>query len=560
MIVTIIVSFYVFTLMYLYGVATIYGLNRILRFDTDSVVGFPLTLLAGIATIAVIAMIANLFIPLGIVFFISLLTVALVISFQKHFFALVSIPNYRPLTWIILVVISLIVLENATHAPSNPDTGLYHAQTIHWFEEYRVVPGLGNLHTRLAFNSSWLVLNASLSLAFLGVQSFHLVGAVLFLSSILYFAEGMDALIRKRPSLAIVLKVLFLPLSFYLFGSEISSPGTDVPVSLITWCILIMWVEMFEFPSRREMQTVVLILLCIFSITIKLAAFPLLLLAFFAIAEYFIAKEWKRAIIIGLAGLFILLPWMARSVMLSGYLVFPVSQTDFFHVDWKMPRDQVEAARQSIMDFARFRRNKSLSMLGMNVIEWAPIWLGRQTANRKIIYIFALFSPLLMVIGRYRYSVITSRKYLILYFTCMAGVLFWFLTAPDIRFGYGFLIGICLVSISPFLMDIFKLDKNLKLVPFIVFFVLLVLHLNTLIASFEPSTIDQRWLLPADYLPSKTSVCGISNGSVYCQREGSQCQYLAFPCIPKPRPSIEMRGPTFQDGFRVKRSIRIEND
>ena len=147
---------------------------------------------------------------------------------------------------------------------------------------------------------------------------------------------------------------------------------------------------------------------------------------------------------------------MIRSVILSGYLVFPVSQIDFFHVDWKMARDQVEATRQSVIDFARFQRNKSQSLLGMNVIQWAQIWLGRQTANRKIIYIFALFSPLLMVINRYRYPVICSRKYLFMYFTCIVGVVFWFLTAPDIRFGYGFLIGICLVSLSPSLLDILQ--------------------------------------------------------------------------------------------------------
>ncbi len=553
MIVTIVISFYIFILIYLYGVATVRGLSHILGVSNiDGDIDFPQFLLVGVVTVTVIAMIANLFIPLGAVFFISLLIGALVIAFQKRFFISQSLPKYHPLTWVVLVVIFLVVLENATHTPSNSDTGLYHAQTIHWFEEYHVVPGLGNLHTRLAFNSSWLVLNAAFSLAFLGLQSFHLVGAVLFLSSILYFAGGLDALIRKRLSVAIVLKVLFLPLSFYLFSSEISSPGTDVPVSLITWCILIMWVEIFGSQSRTELKTIVLVLLCFFSLTIKLAAVPLLLPAVFVVSEYFMEKKWRNVFIIGMVTTIILLPWMIRSVILSGYLIFPVPQIDLFHVDWKMARDQVEATRQSVIDFARFQRNRSQALLGMNVIQWAPIWLERQTANRKIIYIFALLSPLLMVINRYRYPVICSRKYLIMYFTCIMGVVFWFLTAPDIRFGYGFLTGICLVSLSPFLMDILKLDKNLKLAPFIVFLALLIFYLNTLVLSLEPSTIDQRWLLPADYLPSKTRTCEISNGWVYCQREGSQCHYLAFPCIPKPRPNVEMRGSTYQDGFRTK--------
>jgi len=553
MIVTIVISSCIFILIYLYGVAAMYGLTRALRLDADRVVGFPLILLMGIASITVIAMIANLFIPLGAVFFISLLIGALVIAFQKRFFIFPSFPMYRPLTWIILAVIFVTILENVTHVPSNSDTGLYHAQTIRWFEEYRAVPGLGNLHARLAFNSSWLVLSASLSLAFLGLRSFHLIGGVLLLSSIFYFAEGLDALIQKRLSVSIVLKVLFLPLSFYLFNSETSSSGTDVPVSLITWCIIIIWMEIFESRSRTELQAAVLFILCLFSITIKLAVAPLLLPAIAVVVEYFMEKEWKRVFILGILGACILTPWMIRSVILSGYLVFPVSQIDLFHVDWKMTGDQLEAAKQGIIGFARFQRNTSQATLGMGVAQWAPIWFERQTLNRQIIYILALFSPFLILINLYKKSSLCSREYLIIYFTSALGVVFWFFTAPDIRFGYGFLIGVCAISLAPLLIHISsKLDQHLKLTPILVFFVLLVFHLNTLALSFESSTLDQRWLLPADYLPSKASACNIDNGSMYCQSKNSQCQYTAFPCIPKPRPNVEMRGSTYQDGFRTK--------
>jgi len=38
------------------------------------------------------------------------------------------------------------------------DTDLYHAQTVRWINEYGTVKGLGNLHSRLGFNSLWLAL------------------------------------------------------------------------------------------------------------------------------------------------------------------------------------------------------------------------------------------------------------------------------------------------------------------------------------------------------------------------------------------------------------------
>lgn len=40
------------------------------------------------------------------------------------------------------------------------DTGLYHAQSIRWIEEYGVVPGLANLHSRFGYNSAAFALCA----------------------------------------------------------------------------------------------------------------------------------------------------------------------------------------------------------------------------------------------------------------------------------------------------------------------------------------------------------------------------------------------------------------
>ncbi|MDE7187935.1 MAG: hypothetical protein K2O13_10570, partial [Lachnospiraceae bacterium] len=53
------------------------------------------------------------------------------------------------------------------------DTGLYHAQSIRWLEEYGAVKGLGNLHCRLAYNSSSFALSALYSMSFLGGKSCH---------------------------------------------------------------------------------------------------------------------------------------------------------------------------------------------------------------------------------------------------------------------------------------------------------------------------------------------------------------------------------------------------
>lgn len=53
------------------------------------------------------------------------------------------------------------------------DSDLYHAQSIRWIEEYGVVPGLGNLHERFAYNSSFFALSALFSMKFLCGTSMH---------------------------------------------------------------------------------------------------------------------------------------------------------------------------------------------------------------------------------------------------------------------------------------------------------------------------------------------------------------------------------------------------
>jgi hypothetical protein len=48
-------------------------------------------------------------------------------------------------------------------------------------------------------------------------------------------------------------------------------------------------------------------------------------------------------------GAIILLPSAIRSFILSGYLIYPVSQIDIFAVDWKIPKDRVEEITQAIL-------------------------------------------------------------------------------------------------------------------------------------------------------------------------------------------------------------------
>jgi len=538
-------------LAYLYGSAALIGLRRLLRFGEIEACELPDVLLVGVIVLSVLAMIANLFIPLSGLYVVNLLVGGVIIAFNPNLRVAIKFYLKHPLIWLAAALVFLLVLENGTHVPSNPDTGLYHAQTIRWFETYRIVPGLGNIQERYAFNSSWLVLNASLSFAFLGLRSFRLVGGLLFLIVLLYFIDGMSDLIQKKLTASSLMKVLFLPLGFYLLGSEISSVGTDMPVTLLIWIIVTLWIESIEFPQRSNNNILLVFLLSVFSLTLKLSSAPILLFVLLIAYPYLVKREWRRILIFGVAGSLLVIPWLIRSVILSGYLVFPVGSIDLFPVDWKIPQTQVTVIVNGVVGFARLPGLSFLDAVGVPVTQWFPNWWMRATLNQRAIYGFVLLSPAVIILARWIYPTLVSSKYLFAYGITFIGSIFWFLSAPNIRFGYGFLIATCVLTAIPFLMGILPfIDHDVRIIPSSALLILIVFHAFILWHSIDVPTLSQRWLMPADYHSAGVEPCSIRNATIYCRKPDAQCQYSVFPCIPFLRPSVEMRGASYQDGFR----------
>jgi hypothetical protein len=553
MIAVLILSFFIFILFYLYGVVVCWLVGRILSVDMFHEMSLPLTVLLGQMAIAVIAMTAHLFIPLNGLFVTGLTLGALAIAFQARYLFSFSRPLYTPFIWVILILAFLAVLENATHIPLNPDTGLYHVQTVRWFEIYRIVPGLGNFESRYAFNSSWLVLNASLSFAFLGLRSFHLVNGVIFITVFLYFLDGLSSLANKKILVSNVIKTLFLPLSFYLLSSEISSLGNDMPITFLTWVILLLWVEKLEVPSNSGVKDVLIVLLSSFALTVKLSSLPLLFFALFIVVEYSRKKEWRPVLFLGVFSALIILPWMIRSVFLSGYLIFPQTQLDIFSVDWKMPKGIVDYTVQGIVGIARLGNSWNPSN-PLTFEQWVPKWFDRFTDNRQAMILGALFSPLFVLIGWVRYRSVVSYKFLFAFVVMFMGVAFWFFAAPSIRFGYGFLVAVCILAVSPFLTELLlALSKMSSIVLSLMVLTLAVFQFYSFWYSLDTPTLSQRWLLPADYLPSDITPCDLAGITIACRPEGTlitHCFYDVFPCSTLHHIDVKLRGATYQDGFK----------
>ena len=134
-------------------------------------------IMTGVVALTVYAQVFSLFYKVGLAANIVLIFITIILALftQRDFMStgrqLVS--QLRVWQWITWGILFVLFAYGASRGEIHYDTGLYHAQSIRWIEEIGVVPGLGNLHNRLAYNSAAFSLTALFSVPFVAGQSLH---------------------------------------------------------------------------------------------------------------------------------------------------------------------------------------------------------------------------------------------------------------------------------------------------------------------------------------------------------------------------------------------------
>ncbi len=459
--------------------------------------------------------------------------------------------NLHPLVLALTLTGGLVTLAYAVLPPATPDTPMYHAQAIHWAETYPTVPGLGNLDVRQGSSSTWFTLNALFSFAFLGGQSFRVVPSFFFALVWLYLLSGLQSLLTGETHLSQIVKAGLLPFAFWILPREISSPGTDLPVILTYWLALALWLDALE--GGDEQAGFAALLFALLAPTFKLSGAPLVLFVLWSAARAWRGGHYRR--LGGLLGisLLVLLPWLARTFLLSGYWLFPLPGMEHFspRVDWAVPPARAAGAKRAVWAWSISPRDTWEYLVSLSLLARIRLWMQHQTPNQNLVALAGLASPLVYLAlgflkrGRSFFSPPYAGTFLLAY----AGVLFWFLEAPNIRFGYGFLLGSLVLAVAPWGKLLLEaLGTRRLLAVALLVFVLLGQHGKLLAGGV--SSARQYALRPADYPRAASVPCSIENATLLCAKSWRQCGYYAFPCLPKPLPDLEMRGDTPRSGFR----------
>jgi hypothetical protein len=565
MLISIIVWFYIFSLSYIYGIALTDFFRKYFDLNDDASNSISIVLLTGLCGITVLATALSIIIKTGWLALLVVLVIGIFFcwkTWRRQGYILSA--KYSSLPWWMLILFSLVfltTLEIATHAPSNPDTGIYHAQAIRWIETYPAVPGLGNLHSRFAFNSNWLVVNALFSFSFLGIQSLHLLPGFFLMTVMIYFFEGVRNLFKVEITFSNILKVLLIPFTFYTIGSQSSSPGTDFPAELLVWVTFALMLESIERNPKiqknsLDLKEISVFIFSIFLITIKLSTIPVLLLGGFVFITQVI-KNRKDAGKLMLLAFIILAPWFARNLILSGYWIYPVPAIAKLspNWDWKIPLDNVVQETRGIKAWARIPRADAEQVLAMPLKNWIREWFENLTPNRKLMVLGSLFSPIIFTISAWislRKKTFLGIFYTFIFSSSYIGVFFWFYTAPDIRFGYGFLLLSILLAGIPLIKSLLELKSFQKIFLFGIVLVLVLYQGVTFYRSIEFHSLSSRLLFPADYGQLPSVPCEIHGYQLWCAKLYDSCWYDPFPCIPPGSASseVELRGTSLEEGFR----------
>ena len=285
----------------------------------------------------------------------------------------------------LLGLLLLWLLTFGAQVPINYDVGLYQLQTLQWTEQFAAVPGLGNLHGRLAFNSSLYLPLALFRVATPAGPAYALssyIYALLAVAAVRALVAGLRAPAPDaRRIWAPLLLLLLLVYSFQVWLSSVTPDCTTAALLVLLFCYYA------QHPPQRatEAQRLLLTLLAAWAVTLKLSAGPVLLLPLYAAwaASGPLAggRRWGRPLLLGLL---LALPWLARNVVLSGYLIYPLPAVDVFSVDWKLPVAYARMEHNMIVNLARNSAQSPYAPPQQTLWQWWPNWWApSRSSNRR---------------------------------------------------------------------------------------------------------------------------------------------------------------------------------
>lgn len=430
------------------------------------------------------------------------------------------------------------------------DSDLYHAQSIRWIEEYGVVPGLGNLHERFAYNSSFFALSALFSMKFLCGTSMHTMSGFFALVLCITALDITKSWKNKKFLLTDYARV---GLIYYLITimDEVVSPASDYSIMCVIFFIVIKWLDLLEGDEKNVTPYALLCVLGVYALTIKLTAGLIILLVMKPLYHLLKEKKVKDIALYLLMGLIVAIPWFARTVIISGWLLYPFSALDLFNFDWEMNAAVIELDAAQITTWGRALYNASL--VDLPITQWFPNWFSTTLSGTEKGLVLGCLLALIIYLVDLVITICKKRKEsfdtLLVVGCILLSYLFWQFSAPLIRYGYAYVL----------LLDFLVLGQVLHRLGWnklqnLVYLALLLYGIYKMYAIGQyiyDTRLVQTYVKQADYGTYEMKSYDVQGNVFYYPISGDRVGYDYFPAAPT-EVNIDLRGDSLEDGFRMR--------
>jgi hypothetical protein len=355
---------------------------------------------------------------------------------------------------LLLLLAAVWIASRSMLVPSHYDAGFYYLHLQNWLNECRLVPGLGNLNPKLAYNQTQFLYAASLNFSPWFEHGYRLANGLLLL---LVLAECGLALagwigaqrgaLAKKP-VSSFLPGLFVPiLGWFALQAHLSSAAPDETIFLLQVVIFThCWRLLVECPNKRSVLSQVrwLCLLAVAAISIKFSSVwfaGATILSSVLVGRQLSGITWRLYLGHLRNGLLLatgfLLLWVARGWFQSGFPVFPAPYLRL-PFPWAIPLAATQEEVNWIYSWARRPFADWHEVLGN--WQWLPDW-ARKFWQLKMQAIYPLGLAVGLGLSSLGYWWQAGRKpytntaaIVLLSSPLVFGLVCWFFVAPDYRF------------------------------------------------------------------------------------------------------------------------------
>lgn len=382
-----------------------------------------------------------------------------------------------------VVAVVLFWAALAIGPPYRPDTASYHLAGVRWASEYPIIPGIGNLHHRLAFNNSSFLYAAMLDAGPWNHRSHHLAHGLLAVVTVLYFMSSLPRLAdRKEANYPLYLmRALFFPIAILFSYKGTTSFQPDL-ITFMMGLVVASW--MFELLLDKGLSVdqvrVRVFAICFLSsvaLTVKLSFLVFgflssciaLAILWSRLGSQSRTRFWGCAGVCTLAALIAIIPWSGRHLILSGYALYPSDRISI-DVPWRVPLADAQTARDSIVGYARHHGAGFMETLD----NWD--WIG-PVILRELGHPISVTIPLICILTTLfglgfikrpqSGKGLSNRELAIFVLPAAAAVLFMMFTAPCPRFAgasiWVLAVGLMVGTLSQIDRDSYRFQRDTKL-------------------------------------------------------------------------------------------------